>query len=56
MLTASYKWMAGENFQPFQLPACLQFVYGDLSDLRIPDDLSLPADVVVSFYPTDDKR
>ncbi|MDG4766872.1 tubulin-like doman-containing protein [Solwaraspora sp. WMMD406] len=37
--------MAGENFQPFQLPACLQFVYGDLSDAEL---ARLPRQVVPS--------
>lgn len=39
---------------PLGRPA--RVVYGDLSDLRIPDDLSVPEDVVASFYPADAER
>ncbi|MEV6599750.1 tubulin-like doman-containing protein [Actinoplanes sp. NPDC051346] len=37
--------MTGENFQPYQLPACLQFVYGDLNDAEL---ARIPRQVVPS--------
>lgn len=41
--------MTGENFQPFQLPACLQFVYADLNEAEL---TRLPRVVV----PTEEHR
>ncbi|WP_436501077.1 tubulin-like doman-containing protein [Actinokineospora sp. HUAS TT18] len=49
--TALQEVMQGKNFQPYQLPSCLQFVYADLSEDEfgnlerrvVPDPSNLPA-------------
>ncbi|TQM84465.1 tubulin-like protein [Saccharothrix saharensis] len=49
--TALLNVMQGKNFQPYQLPSCLQFVYADLSEDEfanleqrvVPDPSNLPA-------------